>query len=218
MEQTMLEFVHVTGRARKFHLEDVNFSLPAGYLMGLAGKNGAGKTTLMDYIMNPRQCYTGTIRMDGVDIRSDHRAVLEKIGFVSDKNSFLTECSARQNAQVLGNLYEQFNMDLFSETMKKMELSEGKTVGKMSRGEQMRFQMAFAMAHGTRLYLLDEATAGMDPVFRVDFFKVLHEVIAEEQASVLMATHLAEELERKVDYVGILESGRLISFGENQPA
>lgn len=218
MEQTMLEFVHVTGRARKFHLEDVNFSLPAGYLMGLAGKNGAGKTTLMDYIMNPRQCYRGTIRMDGVDIRSDHRAVLEKIGFVSDKNSFLTECSARQNAQVLGNLYEQFNMDLFSETMKKMELSEGKAVGKMSRGEQMRFQMAFAMAHGTRLYLLDEATAGMDPVFRVDFFKVLHEVIAEEQASVLMATHLAEELERKVDYVGILESGRLISFGENQPA
>lgn len=217
MEQTMLEFEHVTGKVRKFHLEDVNFSLPAGYLMGLAGKNGAGKTTLMDYIMNPKQCYTGTIRMDGVDIRRDHRAALEKIGFVSDKNSFLTECSGKQNAQVLGSLYEQFDMDLFSETMKKMELSEGKTVGKMSRGEQMRFQMAFAMAHGTRLYLLDEATAGMDPVFRVDFFKVLHEVIAEEQASVLLATHLAEELERKVDYVGILESGRLISFGENEP-
>lgn len=80
----------------------------------------------------------------------------------------------------------------------------------------MRFQMAFAMAHGTKLYLLDEATAGMDPVFRVDFFKILHEVIAEEEASVLMATHLAEELEHKMDYVGIMEEGRMVSFGENE--
>lgn len=217
MEQTMLEFEHVTGTARKFHLEDVNFLLPAGYLMGLAGKNGAGKTTLMDYIVNPKQCYTGIIRMDGVDIRKNHRAALEKIGFVSDKNSFLMACSARQNAEVLGSLYEWFDMEIFLEAMKKMEVSTGKTVGKISRGELMRFQMAFAMAHGTKLYLLDEATAGMDPVFRVDFFKILHEVIGEEQASVLMATHLAEELERKVDYVGVLEAGRLTSFGENLP-
>lgn len=217
MERTMLEFEHVTGMARKFHLEDVNFSLPAGYLMGLAGKNGAGKTTLMDYIVNPKRHYTGTIRMDGVDIRENHRAAREKMGFVSDRNTFLTECSAKQNAEVLGSLYERFDLELFLQVMKKMELPAGKIVGKMSRGELMRFQMAFAMAHGTKLYLLDEATAGMDPVFRVDFFKILHEVIAEEQASVLMVTHLAEELERKLDYVGILEAGRLTSFGENLP-
>lgn len=215
MEPDILEFEHVTGKARKFHLEDVNFSLPAGYLMGLAGKNGAGKTTLIDYIVSPKQCYTGTIRLDGADIREDHRAALEKTGLVSDKNPFLTECSARQNAETLGSLYEHFDMELFLNAMKRMELSAGKAVGTMSRGEQMRFQIAFAMAHGTRLYLLDEATAGMDPVFRVDFFKILHEVIGEEQASVLMATHLAEELERKVDYVGILEAGRLISFQAN---
>ena len=53
-------------------------------------------------------------------------------------------------------------------------------------------------------------------MFRVDFFKILHEVIAEEEASVLMATHLAEELEHKMDYVGIMEEGRMVSFGENE--
>lgn len=216
MEQTILEFEHVTGTSRKFHLDDINFSLPAGYLMGIAGKNGAGKTTLLDYIMNPQRQYTGTIRLCGKDIRTDHVSCREYLGLVSDKNPFFTEYSAKQNAELLGNLYEKFNMDLFSGTMKRMELSAGKIVGKMSRGELMRFQMAFAMAHSTKLYLLDEATAGMDPVFRVDFFKMLHEVIAREDASVLMVTHIAEEVEHKMDYVGIMEAGRMVSFGENE--
>lgn len=216
MEQAILEFEHVTGTSRKFHLEDINFSLPAGYLMGLAGKNGAGKTTLVDYIINPKQKYTGTIRLCGKDIREDHVACREYIGLVSDKNSFFTAYSAIQNVELLSGLYKKFNMDLFSAAMKRMELSTGKIVGTMSRGELMRFQMAFAMAHDTKLYLLDEATAGMDPVFRVDFFKILHEVIAKEDASVLMVTHIAEEVEHKMDYVGIMEAGRMVSFGENE--
>ena len=78
----------------------------------------------------------------------------------------------------------------------------------------MRFQMAYAMAHHPVLYLLDEVTAGMDPVFRIDFFKVLQSVIAEEKASVLMTSHIEEEISRKMDYVGVMEDGKLISFGE----
>ena len=79
----------------------------------------------------------------------------------------------------------------------------------------MKFQMAFAMAHHPVIYLLDEVTAGMDPVFRIDFFKLLQEVIAEEKASVLMTSHIASEMERKTDFVGILEQGRLVQFGES---
>lgn len=216
MEDTILEFEHVTGKTGKFKLDDVNFALPAGYLMGLAGKNGAGKTTLLDYIINPKQRYTGTIRLCGKDIRTDHAACREQIGFVSDRNSFFMEYSAKQNAELLGGLYRKFNVDLFSGAMERMEISVSKILGKMSRGEMMRFQLAFAMAHDTRLYLLDEATAGMDPVFRMDFYKILHEVITEEDASVLMATHISEELEHKMDYVGIMEGGHMVSFGENE--
>lgn len=212
----MLEFEHVTGTMGKFRLQDICFSLPAGYLMGLAGKNGAGKTTLLDYIMNPVQKYTGTIRICGTDIRTDHAKAREYIGLVSDKNVFFQEYSAKQNAELLGGLYRKFHMDLFFAVMKRMELSAGKVVGTMSRGELMRFQMAFAMAHNSRIYLLDEATAGMDPVFRIDFFKLLHDVIEEEEASVLMVTHIADEVAYKMDYVGIMEAGRMVSFGTNE--
>lgn len=214
-ETPILEFCHVTGKTRKFHLEDISFALPAGYLMGLAGANGAGKSTLVDTIMNPGHNYTGTIRFMGEDIRENHTAALEHLGLVSERNSFLERYSAEQNAMLLGKLYESFDFERFKEAMKKMELSAAKTVGAMSRGERMRFQMAFAMAHDTRLYLLDEATAGLDPVFRHDFLYIVQTVMAEKGASVLMVTHLTEELEQKADYVGIMEVGRLISFGEN---
>lgn len=216
MERAMLEFSHVTGKSRRFHLEDVSFALPAGYLMGLAGKNGAGKTTLLDYIMAPGQQYEGEILLDGVDIRENHTAALEQIGFVSERNHFLENCSAAENARLLGGLYRNFDVELFTNALKQMEMSAaGKSIEKLSRGERMRFQMAFALAHRPKIYLLDEATAGMDPVFRVDFFKILHRVIETEEASVLMATHIEEELELRMDYVGILEQGRMISFGEN---
>jgi len=71
------------------------------------------------------------------------------------------------------------------------------------------------MAHKPEIYLLDEVTAGMDPVFRMDFFKILQDVIRDEKASVIMTSHIESEMERKTDYVGIMEEGQLINFGES---
>ena len=183
--------------------------------MGLMGVNGAGKTTLIDYIMNEKKRYTGTIRLGGVDIRENHGYIKNYIGLVSDENPFIMERTGRQNAEILGVFYENFHMDIFSEALDMMELSGGLTYGKMSRGEKMKFQMAFAMAHKPVIYLLDEVTAGMDPVFRMDFFKILNRIIRDENASVLMTSHIESEMEQKTDYVGILEQGKMIKFGES---
>ena len=101
----ILEFINVTGTSKKYALQDINFSLEAGYIMGLAGKNGAGKSTLLDYIMNPRQQYSGEIRINGVNIRDNHRNMMNKIGFISDNNSFFLERTAEQNGEILGPLY-----------------------------------------------------------------------------------------------------------------
>lgn len=211
----LLEFEHVTGTNKKYALQDINFALPAGYIMGLAGKNGAGKSTLIDYIMNPVQQYSGTIRINGEDIRGDFNFMKNKIGLVSDQNHFFDERSPRQNGEILGRFYNNWDMDIFCTQLKRMEVPEGRSVNKLSRGENFRFQMAFAMAHKSSLYLLDEVTAGMDPVFRTKFFRVLQQVTEDEQASVLMTSHIVSEIERKMDYVGIMEDGRMVSFSES---
>ncbi len=211
----LLEFCHVSGTSKKFRLEDIHFSLPAGYIMGLAGKNGAGKTTLFDYIMNPKQQYSGTICMNGEDIRTDFTAIKNKIGFVSEENHFFEEFSAMQNAKMLSVFYDEWDMTVFEQAMKRMDVPKSRTVGKMSRGEKLKFQMAFAMAHKPVLYLLDEVTVGMDPVFRIEFFRILQEVISDEKTSVLMSSHIEDEMKRKMDYIGVLEQGKMISFGES---
>ena len=215
MEEMLLEFEHVSGTKGKFRLEDISFALPAGYIMGLMGPNGAGKSTLMSYIMQENVKYTGTIRVGGVVIKENHAYMKNYIGFVSEDNQFLDDYSGMDNAKLLGMFYEKFDMELFKESMKEMGVSTGTPYKKLSRGEKLKFQMAFAMAHSPKIYLLDEVTVGMDPVFRIDFFKILQKVIENEQASVLMTSHIESEMKQKTDFVGIIKDGKLVEFGES---
>ena len=117
--------------------------------------------------------------------------------------------------EILSGFYEDFDKEIFRSAMETMGVSGNLTYGKMSRGEKLKFQMAFAMAHHARLYLLDEVTVGMDPVFRMDFFRLLQRIIGDGQCSVLMTSHIESEMEQKTDYVGILERGSLVRFGES---
>lgn len=211
----ILEFKNVTGKTKHFNLQDVSFALEPGFIMGLAGKNGAGKSTLIDYIMNSKQQYTGEILIEGKNIRDNHHDMMNRIGFISDNNTgFLMDLSAKQNVELFGPLYKEWDDASFYKAMQKMGLAPGKIVGKLSRGEMFKFQTAFAMGHKSALYLIDEATAGMDPVFRIDYFKILQEIIAEENASILMTSHIQDEIQRKMDFVGVMDGGRLVQFGE----
>lgn len=197
-------------------LQNISFELPAGYIMGIVGKNGAGKTTFFDYIMQDKKCYTGELLLEGREIHQNHQQALDRIGFVSEKNRFMELRSALQNAQMLGRFYSFFDKDLFRDILEKGKVSEHKIITEMSRGEQMKFQLAFAVAHKPKVFLLDEVTAGMDPVFRLDFYGLLHLLIKEEDCSVILSTHIEEEIEKQLDFVGVLEEGRWVSFGENK--
>ena len=208
----ILEFKNVTGKSKKFNLKNVSFQLENGYIMGLAGKNGAGKSTLINYIMEPKGKYSGEILLDGENILDNHTEILNYLGLVSENNIFFEEFTAKQNSELLGILYNDWSQDTFEYKMEKMGVGLDLNVKNMSRGEYMKFQMAFAMAHKPKLYLIDEATSKMDPVFRKDFYKIMHEIIEDESASIILVTHLEEELEFRVDYVGIMDSGKMISF------
>ncbi len=215
-EKVVLEFVNVTGASRKnYQLQDISFSLPVGFIAGIAGENGAGKTTLFDYIMYPNRQYTGSILLNGKEIHDDYVTLRQQIGFVSEKNRFFMEKSARENAKLAACLFDKWDNDLFEKTMKEMCVASSRALSKLSRGEYMKFQTAYAMAHHPVLYLLDEVTAGMDPVFRIDYFKLLQTLLEEENTSVLMISHIQEEMERKMDYIGVMEEGRLVSWKEN---
>ena len=215
-ERNLLEFAGVTGMSKKnYKLQDITFSLPPGYIAGLVGENGAGKTTLFDYIMHPNKQYEGSILLEGKEIHDDYVRLRQRIGFVSEKNRFFMHKSARENAKLASCLFDEWDNDLFEKWMKEMGVAPSRPLAKLSRGEYMKFQTAYAMAHHPVLYLLDEVTAGMDPVFRIDYFKLLQSLLEDEETSVLMISHIQEEMDRKMDFVGVMEEGRLVSWKEN---
>lgn len=212
--RTVLAFDHVTGRG-KFHLKDISMELRAGYIYGLMGENGAGKTTLMKYILDEHCRYEGRIYLDGEDIRSNHAKVMNKLGYVSEDHCFFEERTGEQNAAILGILYDDFSMERFRGAMKKMGMTEAKAYKRMSRGERLKFQLAFAIAHSPCLYLLDEVTVGMDPVFRIEFFDMLRHLIQDETCAVLMTSHIRTEIESKTDYAAVMKEGHLGAFAES---
>lgn len=210
----MLEFQHVTRKQGAFELADINFRLEEGFLLGIVGKNGAGKTTMMKCMLEENASYTGKILFQGQDIKEHRREFMTKAAYVADDNVFLNKKTALENVDILGGFYPEFDREKFKDHMKEMDLSVGKKVENMSRGEYIRFQIAFARARNARLYLLDEATAGMDPVFRKDFYGILREILAAE-ATVLMTTHIPSDINKNMDYICRLESGRMVYYEEN---
>ena len=215
MDNIALEFKDVTGKGFGFKLKNVSMTLKNGYIYAVTGKNGAGKTTLFNYILTEKQRYTGSIRLSGYELARNHARAMEITGLVSEDNTFFENRTGRQNAEILGLVYDNFDMELFDKCMKKMNASSQTTLWRMSRGERMKFQLAFAIAHHSRLYLLDEATAGMDAVFKIELFDMLRELIAGEDCCVLMTTHDMSEIAKNTDYVSIMDNGTLGEFVES---
>ena len=215
MDNIALELKDVTGKGFGFKLKNVTMTLENGYIYAVTGKNGAGKTTLFNYILTEKKRYTGSIKLFGYELAGNHAKTMEITGLVSEDNTFFENRTGRQNAEILGLVYDNFDMELFDKCMKKMNVSSQTTLWRMSRGERMKFQLAFAIAHHSRLYLLDEATAGMDAVFKIELFDLLRQLIAGEDCCVLMTTHDMSEIAKNTDYAAIMDNGTLGEFVES---
>lgn len=215
MDNIALELKDVTGKGFGLKLKNVTMTLENGYIYAVTGKNGAGKTTLFNYILTEKKRYTGSIKLFGYELAGNHAKTMEITGLVSEDNTFFENRTGRQNAEILGLVYDNFDMELFDKCMKKMNVSSQTTLWRMSRGERMKFQLAFAIAHHSRLYLLDEATAGMDAVFKIELFDMLRQLIAGEDCCVLMTTHDMSEIAKNTDYAAIMDNGTLGEFVES---
>lgn len=215
MDSKILEFKEVSGKGRGFKLNNVTFSLEIGFIYCIAGKNGAGKTSLLNYILSEKARYKGDILLNGESIKGNHACAMKEIGFVSEDRVFFEDRTALQNVQLLSGFYENFDKDHFMKAMDEFGVNPGRTYKAMSRGEKMKFQLAFVESFKPSLFILDEATAGMDAVFRIEFFERLQKLIAEEKCTVLMTSHNISEIEKKTDYVAVMNDGTLNQFTES---
>lgn len=205
----MLEIQGLEKKLEGFTLQDVNIELPKGYIMGLIGENGAGKTTLLNLILGLYKPTKGQIIIDGMTYENQEKEIRNLLGYVLVDDVFSGEMKLIEQADMYGKYYDNYDRTLFLEYCKRFELEEKKKYKKLSKGEKLKFQFAFALAHKPKLLILDEPTANFDPEFREEFLKIITEFVANGENSVLLATHMTEELDRFADYITFLHKGNV---------
>ncbi len=210
MATPMLQLDHVEKKLGDFKLTNLTFSIPQGYILGLVGKNGAGKTTLLHLLMGLYAADAGKISVLGADPGEDEVQVKSQIGWVLPEELFWADQTLKSNADMYGKYYPNYDPDRFREYCGRFGLSEKSLLRKISKGEKLKFQFAFALSHAPKLLLLDEPTANFDPEFREEFFRIITELISDGEHGIVLATHLTSDLDRYADYVAMLDDGKLV--------
>lgn len=195
-----------------FELHNINFELPKGYLMGLIGPNGAGKSTLIKTILNIYRPDFGSVTINGYDLRTQEDKAKDCVGTILDENFFEENLSLKDNANLFGSYFSDYSYPLFENYCKQFDLDPKKKLKKISKGMHMKFQLAFALSHQARLLLLDEPTASLDPSFRKELRSILSDLIQDGEHSILLSTHITEDLDQLADYIIFLNEGSQVLY------
>ena len=202
----MLELSHITKKyGSKPALEDVSLTLPRGQIVGLFGENGAGKTTLMKCALDLLR-HGGTVTLDGAPI---DRSSIEKLSFATSEHSFFPALTANAHREFYAAHFPRFNGRRFAALMDFFSLPASKPLRSFSTGMKNQFEVILALSQGADYILMDEPFAGNDVFNREDFYKVLLGILGENE-TVLLSTHLLEEVKDFVGRAVLLHRGRIV--------
>ena len=204
----LLEISHLDKQIGVLHLQDISFSLEPGYIFGLIGRNGAGKTSLIRTILNLYRKDSGSIIVNGYSIDTREREAKDQIGFVLDEFLFEEKLSIATNGKLFGATYTGYDHELFLRFCSRFGLNPKQKTGRLSKGQKTRFQLAFALSHQAKLFIMDEPAAGLDPLFRRELTGYMQELVEDGTRSILFSTHLTTDLDQIGDYIALIDEGR----------
>ena len=204
----LLEISHLDKQIGTLHLQDISFTLEPGYIFGLIGRNGSGKTSLIRTILNLYHKDSGAIVVNGCPMDSMEHEAKDQIGFVLDEFIFEEKLSISANGRYFGSTYSKYDHSLFLQFCERFNLDPKQKTGRLSKGQKTRFQLAFALSHQAKLFIMDEPAAGLDPLFRRELTGYMQELVEDGTRSVLFSTHLTADLDQIGDYIALLDEGR----------
>ncbi|HYT50364.1 MAG TPA: ABC transporter ATP-binding protein [Pyrinomonadaceae bacterium] len=188
-----------------------------GRAIGLLGPNGAGKTTLIHTLLGFHPPISGTARIFGSDIRSEANQIKRLIGYMPERDSFITKMSCihfvRFMAELSG-LPSATALERAHEALFFVGLGEARyrNVDTFSLGMKQLAKLAQAIVHGPKLIFLDEPTNGLDPPARLRMIKMIREIRDSGQANIVLSSHLLRDVEECCEEIVILKEGRLVVY------
>lgn len=201
----MLKIEHLSKTyGSKQALDDVCLAIPQGQIVGLFGENGAGKTTLMKSVLGLVR-HEGTVMLDEEPINSKN---IHRLAFATSEHSFFPNLSPKAHSEFYDQQFPKWNQERFLALMEFFELPMQKPLRSFSTGQKNQFEVILALSQGADYILMDEPFAGSDLFNREDFYKVLLGIL-EENETVLLSTHLIEEVSGFISRAVLLKNGRI---------
>ncbi|GIN63375.1 ABC transporter ATP-binding protein [Robertmurraya siralis] len=208
--ENVVELKNVTKKFKGFSVENINLDVKQGFVTGFIGANGAGKSTTIKMMMNLLRPDAGEVKLFGLDYRTHEKEIKERIGFVYDGNVFFEGLNLKDIKRIVGPAYKRWDNQVFDHYIDQFELPLNKAIKTFSKGMQMKASLALALSHHAELIIMDEPTAGLDPIFRRELLALLQELMVDENRTIFFSTHITTDLDRIADYITFIQSGKII--------
>ena len=215
--EPVIEVEHLVKAFGDFHaVDDISFSVKRGEIFGFLGANGAGKTTAMHMLTGLNQPTSGTGRVVGYDIRTEHEQIKKHIGYMSQKFSLYEDLTVAENIRLFAGIYgmkqEAINKKM-DELLRQLKFEEHKNdlVGSLPLGWKQKLAFSVSIFHEPGVVFLDEPTGGVDPATRRQFWELIYEA-ARRGITVFVTTHYMDEAEY-CDRISIMVDGKIKAMG-----
>ncbi|MCP4663823.1 MAG: ABC transporter ATP-binding protein [bacterium] len=206
-----IETVGLTKRyGDELAVNDLSLQIPTGTVFGFIGPNGAGKTTTIRILMGLLRKSVGQAHVLGLDVDERPAAMRQRVGYVPEIHSIYRWMRVREVIGFCRSLYDTWNDQLCAELLQLFELDADKKVKHLSKGMVAKLALLVAVAHEPELLILDEPTAGLDPIVREEFLDGVLRTFCKRSQTVLFSSHTLGDVQRLADLVGILYEGRLL--------
>ncbi|WP_326948487.1 ABC transporter ATP-binding protein [Amycolatopsis sp. NBC_01307] len=198
---------------REWALTGCTLEIEAGHVTGLVGPNGAGKSTLLNIAAGMLEPTTGTIEVCG-GVPGSGPDQLAKVGYVAQNTPVYPGLSIDEHLRFGAHLNPRWDAALATKRIERLGLDPKQPAGKLSGGQRAQLALTLGLAKRPELLLLDEPVAALDPLARREFLQVLMEAVAEDGLSVVMSSHLVNDLERVCDHLVVLVASQVRVMGD----
>jgi ABC-2 type transport system ATP-binding protein len=199
-------------------VNNISFKINKGTIIGLLGPNGCGKSTTIGMMLGLIKPTSGTVVINGQNIENNRTSLLEKMNFISPYIELPKKLTVEENLKVYGRLYGVKNLEgKISEIMEKLNLTEFKKrkTGELSSGQKNRVSLAKALINDPEILFLDEPTASLDPDVGDNIRTFIEDFASKKGATILLASHNMNEVERLCHEVMMMKDGKIIDKGKS---